>query len=357
MNEVATSIGFQAVVGAVTRTSPEDFNLGHVLMAIAEMAQSWTGARGVAIERAAGGAPTEALLMTGIVAGTPRRLPVIAEGSEIGFIALYGAAMLAPAIVDRTQVLADLAAMAMTRAGRQNQADAPLVDETKYRLITGVGLNLRNTLGAATGYMQLAEMEGPLNHVQQEYTTRSRRAIGSAISLISDLLELTRADAGKLAFDREPVNLQAVAREAARKHIESAELKRCTIQVTSSLKNPVLFTDSSYVQQIIDVLVYNAVRYSRPEGDVHITVDLRSGRRTTDPVKWMCVSVRDSGAGIPEADRVFEEVHRVEQSKGNVRFKLAICRRIARLLGGDLTLETEKDVGSVFTIWLPAPSV
>ncbi|HEY0811409.1 MAG TPA: ATP-binding protein, partial [Longimicrobiales bacterium] len=57
-----------------------------------------------------------------------------------------------------------------------------------------------------------------------------------------------------------------------------------------------------------------------------------------------------------EADKVFEEVHRVEQSRGNVRFRLAICRRIARLLGGDLTLDTVMGKGSSFTLWLPAPT-
>jgi signal transduction histidine kinase len=112
-------------------------------------------------------------------------------------------------------------------------------------------------------------------------------------------------------------------------------------------------TDTSYVQQIIDVLVYNALRYTPQEGRITVSVEVRGGRRTSDPQSWVCVSVSDTGGGVADAQNVFEEVHRVEQAKGNVRFRLAICRRIARLLGGDVTLESKKNGGSTFTLWLP----
>jgi signal transduction histidine kinase len=174
--------------------------------------------------------------------------------------------------------------------------------------------------------------------------------------LISDLLELIRADAGKLSFDREPVNVNALAREAARKHADAAIAKQAQIDVSGCAENPVILTDSSYVQQIVDVLVYNAVRYTPEQGSVHVAVDIRAGRRSSDPENWVCVAVTDTGAGVPEAEQVFEEVHRVEQGRGNIRFRLAICRRIARLLGGDLMLETVKDAGSTFTLWLPVPA-
>ena len=355
MGEVANSVGLQAVVGAIARTREKDFDLERTLKALAEVALSYSGARGIAIEQVSD-ASSSLLLTLGELSGTPRRLPIISEGNELGFVALYGAMMFGPATADRTQVIADLAAVAMARATRIAAAARPAVDDGRYRLISGVGHNLRNTLGAATGYMQLVEMEGTLALAQQEYVTRSRRAINSAVTLIGDLLELLRADAGKLTFDREPVNLNAIAREAARKHRDTAVAKNCQIDVLAVAKNPVVLTDSSYVQEIIDVLVYNAVRYTPENGRVTINIEMRAGRRSSDPASWLCVSVKDTGKGVPEADQVFEEVHRVEQAKGNVRFKLAICRRVARLLGGDVMLETEKDIGSTFTLWLPAPA-
>lgn len=356
MGEVANSIGVQAIVGAIARTGDGDFDLLRTLQALAEVASSYSGAQGVVVEQVRDGSPST-LLTIGLTSGTPRRLPIIAEGKELGFIALYGAAMFGPATADRTQVIADLAAIAMVRAAKQSERVAPSIDDARYRLISGVGHNLKNTLGAASEYMQLVEMEGDLAPAQHEFVMRSRRAINSAISLISDLLDVTRADAGKLTFDREPVNMNALAREAVRKHADSAAAQKIETVVNAAPTNPVLITDSSYVQQMVDVLVYNAVRYTPPLGRVTVTVDLRPGRRTSDPENWVCVAVTDTGAGVPDADKVFEEVHRVESAKGNARFKLAICRRVARLLGGDLMLETEKNVGSTFTLWLPAPSV
>jgi signal transduction histidine kinase len=265
--------------------------------------------------------------------------------------------MFGPATADRTQMLANVAATALSRAERILSAATTELDDSKYRLISGVGHNLRNTLGAASGYMQLAEMEGPLSGSQKEWIMRSRRAINAAVSLISDVLELNRADAGKLAFEREPVHVEAIAREAVRKHANDAAQKHCNIEFTSKSNAPVIVSDSSHVQNLVDVLVYNAVRYTPREGRVTVAIDTRRGRRSSDATDYICVAVSDTGPGVADEDLVFEEVHRVEQAKGNVRFRLAICRRIARLLGGDITLETTKDLGSTFTLWLPAPAV
>lgn len=358
MGEVATSIGLQAVVGAIARMGDAAFDLPRTITALAETAQVFTGATGVAFEPA-GAAFFNPGVAIGEIKGVPRRVPVVFEGTELGFLAIYGAAMFGPATADRTQVIADLAALACGRAKQAAERAAdrrrPAMDDARYRLINGVGLNLRNTLGAASGYMQLVEMEGSLTLPQQEHVLRARRAIGAATSLIADLLDLARADAGKLSFEREPVNMNALAREAVRKHRDAADAKKCSIEMMASERGPVIITDPSHVQDIVEVLVYNAVRYTPEDGKVTIRVEIREGRRGEDPEKWVCLSVSDTGPGLKEADRVFEEVARVEQSRGNVRFKLAICRRVARLLGGDLMLDTSETGGSTFTLWLPLP--
>jgi signal transduction histidine kinase len=352
MAEVA-SLNLNALLADITRKPDNEFDLLATLRSLGNTALSYTGASAVQITREIPTQGIELLVAIGEAkGGTPKRLPIIAEGEEIGALTLFGANMFGPATAERTQILVDLAAAALQRGVRQEE---PNMDPARYRLITGVGLNLRNTLGAASGYMQLVDMEGQLTAPQQEFIGRGRRAINAAVTLISDLIELTRADAGKLTFDREPVHVPAVAREAVRKHQDTASAKNVNIAFEEYPQHLVLFTDSSYLQQIIDVLVYNAVRYSPDNTTVKVRVELREGRRATDPSQIVCVSVSDEGPGIPEAEKVFEEVHRVEQSRGNVRFRLAICRRIARLLGGDLTVETIKGKGSTFTLWLPSP--
>jgi signal transduction histidine kinase len=353
MPEVATS-RLNSILAEITRKPEAEFDLIGTLRTLGQTALTYTGASAVQITRDIAGQGVELLVALGEArGGTPRRLPIVAEGEELGAFTIFGANMFGPATAERTQVLVDLAAAAMQRVAR-TQEDS--IDPARYRLITGVGHNLRNTLGAASGYMQLIDLEASLTPLQQEYIGRARRAINAGVTLIVDLLELTRADAGKLTFDREPVHMPAIAREAVRKHKHTATPKNVQILFEEYPQHLILYTDASYVQQIVDVLVYNAVRYSPEGGTVRVSVAVREGRRSTDPAQLISVSVRDQGPGIKEAERVFEEVHRVEQSRGNVRFRLAICRRIARLLGGDITLENRQEGGSTFTLWLPAPA-
>ena len=351
MPDVAT-INLHNILASIARKPDAEFDLLGTLRALGEAALAYTGASAVQITREIAGQGVELLVALGAAnGGTPTRLPIVTEGEEIGEIALFGGGPYTPQVMERLEVLVDLAGLAIERTARGQETR---LDPARYRLITGVGLNLRNTLGAASGYMQLVDMEGSLTPEQQEFVGRSRRAINAAVALISDLLELTRADAGKLTFDREPVHVPALAREAVRKHQDAAAARKVHIAFEHYPEQLVLFTDASYVQQIVDVLVYNAVRYSPDNGTVNVRVSKRAGRRTDDPHEWICVSVQDEGPGIPQGEKVFEEVHRVEQSRGNVRFRLAICRRIALLLGGDLTVETGENQGSTFTLWLPA---
>ncbi len=355
MAEVAVAtLGLNAHLADIARKPDSEFDLIATLRGLGQTALTYTGASAVQITRDIAGQGMELLVAIGEAqGGAPKRLPIFSEGEEVGAFTLFGVNMFGPATAERTQLLIDLAALALERASR-NHEDS--LDPARYRLITGVGHNLRNTLGAASGYMQLVDMEGSLTSAQQEFVGRSRRAINAAVTLIVDLLELTRADAGKLTFDREPVHVPAIAREAVRKHHDTASAKNVRVLFEEYPQHLVLFTDSSYVQQIVDVLVYNAVRYSPDSSTVRVSVAVRPGRRASDPAQIICVSVADEGPGIPEADQVFEEVHRVEQTRGSVRFRLAICRRIARLLGGDLSMENNQNSGSTFTLWLPAPA-
>ena len=115
---------------------------------------------------------------------------------------------------------------------------------------------------------------------------------------------------------------------------------------------PVIETDIDAVRQILDNLLSNAVRYTPAGGRITVHADIRPGRRKSDPSKYICLTVADTGPGVGDQDLIFEEVYRIERRGNHPGFRLAISRRIARLLGGELTLETS-DIGSVFTLWLP----
>lgn len=249
-------------------------------------------------------------------------------------------------------------ALALRRAQLEEQvrrmrAEQDQLIDAKFRLINGIGEQLKNRLGAAAEYVQLLDTEGELNEVEQKYIAGSRRSIDAAVQLIKELVQLARAETGRLVLTREPTNIETVLRAAVRDYHLTVGAIGVAFDLLLPESLPVVETDVDHVRQILDNLLGNAVRYTPVGGRITVRADIRPGRRKTDPSKYICISVKDTGPGIGDRDLIFEEVYRVERRGGRPGFRLAISRRIARLLGGELTLETSANAGSTFTLWLP----
>jgi signal transduction histidine kinase len=260
--------------------------------------------------------------------------------------------------LDRIGDLANLASLALRRNVLEDQIrrmreDADRLVEAKFRLINGIGEELKNRLGAAAEYVQLLDTQGELNESEQKYIAGSRRSIDAAVHLINELVQLARAETGRLVLFLEPVNIGAVLRGIVRDYQLMVGTIGVDFHVALPDNLPVIDTDVDQVRQILDNLLGNAVRYTPVGGRITVRADIRPGRRKTDPSKYVCLSVSDTGPGIGDSDLIFEEVYRVERRGGMPGFRLAISRRVARLLGGELTLDKQSDAGSTFTLWLP----
>jgi signal transduction histidine kinase len=115
-------------------------------------------------------------------------------------------------------------------------------------------------------------------------------------------------------------------------------------------------TDPIRLRQIVANLLSNAVKYA-PEGQVTVETEIRQFGDPR-PGPWVTLSVTDTGPGIPADKRELIFHTRLDpEAQHGASIGLAISRRIARLLGGDLTVESEVARGSTFTLWLPAPTV
>jgi signal transduction histidine kinase len=254
--------------------------------------------------------------------------------------------------------LADLAALGL-RAGRLDEELRSVREEFartldgKYRLITGISEELKNRLGNAAEYVQLLETEKALSERETRYIERSRESLDAAVRLLNELVQLSRAETGRMELNPEPVNPGTLLRGIVRDY----QLEIGTIGVGFELEMmtglPVIVTDIDAVRQVLDNLLSNAVRYTPAGGRIVVRADVRPGRRRSDPSKYVCISITDTGPGIGDQDLIFEAVYRVERRGGRPGFRLAISRRIARLLGGELTLESSGEGGSTFTLWLP----
>jgi signal transduction histidine kinase len=267
-------------------------------------------------------------------------LPLVIDDVEVGKLVVDSAS--AHASQPQLALLAALAAAALeneallAETGRQMRRLA----YRQYQLLSGTIYHLKNVLGTASEYIELLDIDGELSADQRGYVKRSRASIDAGLRLLTELHELGRSDAGELVPQPEPLNLAALIREVVEDHRLAAGAANIHFVLQMRRRLPPLRTDPDCVRQILDNLLSNAVRYSPSDGTVRVRVSVRRGRRASDPAYWIRIDVSDSGPGVAEGAAVFEEIERV-QHKGTAGFRLAISRRVARLLGGELLLKHE----------------
>jgi signal transduction histidine kinase len=231
--------------------------------------------------------------------------------------------------------------------------------EARAYLIRGFTHDVKNPLGAANGFAELLRLgvRGDLTDDQRETVDRIQSAIRSAVAIIDELLELSHLESGGLRVTRKRVDLDDLLRDLRREHAPAAAALGLDLQYASGhAGDTVVFTDPDRVRQVLGNLISNALKYTPPPG--RITLGLADENRTTPPHegRWLAVAVEDTGYGIPleEQERIFDEFHRVPGAPGKGHgLGLAISRRIARLLGGDVTVYSTLGSGSVFFLWLP----
>ncbi len=246
---------------------------------------------------------------------------------------------------------------ARAEAERRREELERVVD-SRARLMRGFSHDVKNPLGAADAYLQLLQKgtTDPLTARQLDRVVRVRRSIRASLDLIDDLLELERADAGELEVKRAPTYLRQVMWDAAEEYRAQAEEAglALTVEVLDDL--PEIRSDDRRIRQVVGNLISNAVKYTSA-GHVTVTVAVRKDEDAPSPGEWIAVDVSDSGPGISEEQQrmLFQEFRRLDSAGGKhgAGLGLAISKRIAQALGGDITVESERGEGSTFTLWLP----
>lgn len=218
--------------------------------------------------------------------------------------------------------------------------------------------DVKNPLGAADGFLQLLEvgvMDG-LTDQQKDAVDRARYAIGAALHLIEDLMELARAETGAIAIEWAATDLRVAVRGAAEEYRAQAEANGLTMRTEIPDEFPPITSDMTRVRQILGNLISNAVKYTR-RGGVTVRLTARADGSAPGPGRWAAVEVSDTGPGIPEAqmELLFQEFSRLETAAGEkgAGVGLAISKRIAKALGGEITVESVVGMGTTFTLWFP----
>jgi len=221
------------------------------------------------------------------------------------------------------------------------------ITETKNGLIRGFTHDVKNPIGAADGYLQLlAEgLLGPLGEKQRTGIERAHRSLTSALELIGDLLELSRAEAAQFHVDE-------IVRDIVEEYRAQAEAKGLAISVDCRDGIPAIRSDPARVRQVLGNLVSNAVKYTAAG-----SVAIRVSTGDDGSVPSLRIEVADTGPGIPAEQQhlLFREFVRLDPTAGpGAGVGLAISARIVAALGGSIEVESAVGRGSTFALRLPA---
>ena len=278
-------------------------------------------------------------------------VPMIARGRILGALTLiaqkgrrYGDADLALAMEIATR-----AAIAIDNAQLYRSARA--ASEAKSAFLATMSHELRTPLNAIIGYESLLEegIAGSLNESQRSQLGRIKASAGHLLHLIDEVLTFSRLDADREVVQRADAELQSIVDGAVTMVKPMAAAKGLSMR--SDVVGATLFTDAGKVGQILLNLLSNAVKFT-DAGELTVRA-----RVTEDKA---IISTTDTGIGIaPEnLDRIFEPFWQVVQSStrrvGGTGLGLSVSRSMARLLGGEITVESELGKGSTFTLTIPA---
>ena len=236
-------------------------------------------------------------------------------------------------------------------ADARRRALAELVD-ARARFVRGLTHDLRHPLTTIDGHAWLLASGrlGPVTEGQRATLDRLRAGVAGLGALVDDLLEFARTESGALPVRLAPGDLAQVVRGAAVAHRPACERAGLALDVRVPDAPCPVVTDARRVAQVLDNLVSNAVKYTPRGGRIALSLD------GTAHHGWR-VAVADTGPGIPPDRRefVFEEFSRLPDTHApGAGLGLAIARRIARRLGGELWVEaTPPGAGARFVLELP----
>ena len=242
----------------------------------------------------------------------------------------------------------------------EDVTERKLAADSRVRLIRGFTHDVKNPLGAADGQLALMQegIGGPLTPQQTESIGRARRSIRAALNLVTQLLDIARAEAGQLEVQRATMDVIATAGEVAEDFRAQALAKGLdiTLDIPGSRGGIPVESDQARVRQILANLLSNAVKYGGNGDGSRIVVSARMARTDDRKGEWATITVSDNGPGIPydKQNMIFREFTRFDPSAAQGSgIGLAISQRIARALGGTITFRSTPGEGSSFTLWLP----
>jgi signal transduction histidine kinase len=290
-------------------------------------------------------------------------IQVSKTGDEVEFLGESFNGMIAALAVSKMALLEQQGLLEKRIKERTDQMEeamrtAQAASHAKSEFLANMSHELRTPMNGVIGMLDIA-LDRDLNPELAEQLQTAQRCAYSLLSLLNDILDLSKIEAGKMTLEKLPFDLRVLVADCIKAHEPKAAENSVSLSAEVSPEVPrQIAGDPLRVRQIIANLVSNAVKFTE-----HGSVVVRVGGEFTQPVKQpsqftLRITVQDSGTGIP-ADKLLSVFDKFTQADGSVsrRFGgtglgLAITRSLVELHGGEIQVQSELGRGSTFTVTL-----
>jgi two-component system sensor histidine kinase VicK len=236
----------------------------------------------------------------------------------------------------------------------QDVTEQEKLEQSRKEFVANVSHELRTPLTSIKSYLEALD-DGAIDDPQlsRRFVGVTRNETERMIRLVTDLLHLSRLDSKQAIISKEPTNVYNMLEDVADRF--SFQLKQRSIEITISAQKGIhqVSLDPDQIDQVLDNLVSNAIKYTPDGGVIEISV-----RKLNE--EWIEISVEDTGIGIPKKDlnRIFERFYRVDKARsrsaGGTGLGLSIAREIVRAHGGAISLMSDVNQGTKVSFTLPA---
>jgi PAS domain S-box-containing protein len=256
-------------------------------------------------------------------------------------------------IEDKMQAEATLKAANQVLAEARDRAVE--ASHAKSLFLANMSHELRTPLNAILGYAEMLEEElSPSNSDLKEDADRIITAGRHLLSLIDDVLDMAKIEAGKMKLSLDSVNVGSLVEDVATAIRGLAKQRNNSLHINVDNDLGTAWVDPVKLRQILINLLSNACKFTE-----NGSIEVECRKQNHHGREWFAIAIKDTGIGIPEEEleHLFKEFSQADPSPsrnyGGTGLGLALSQRFANMMGGMITLTSEKGVGSTFTVSLP----